>query len=41
MDHTEEEIILDNDEDRDDYVIDKEEVNCAGFRKPSREIIPD
>ena len=40
MDHTEEEIILNDDEDKNDDVIDEEEVDCAGVRWLSGESRP-
>ena len=40
MEHPEEEMILDYDEDKYDDVINEEEVDCAGVRRSSRESRP-
>ena len=40
MDHPEEEMILDDDEDKYDDIIDEEEVDCSGVRKLIRESRP-
>ena len=40
MDHPEEEMILNDYEDKNDDVIDEEEVYCSGVRKLIREIRP-
>ena len=40
MENPDEEIISDNDEDKDDNYINSEEVNCSGLRISSRENRP-
>ena len=40
MNHPEEEMILNHDEDKNDGFIDEQEVQCEGVRKSSRDSIP-